>query len=72
MSKDNDLRDQFAAAALTGLLSNKWEEGQNDYSDYADDAYRMAEAMLKRRTHLLQKEKDKREEQRRAELYRTG
>lgn len=59
---NGDLRDQFAMAALTGLLANDWKEGQNLYSDYADDAYRMAAAMLRRRAFIIAQEEKALEE----------
>lgn len=41
------LRDYFAAAALNGILASPSHNG--DIPDTADDAYRLADAMLERR-----------------------
>ena len=41
------LRDHFAMAALTGLLSRQAREGGP--MRFAEDAYQFADAMLKRR-----------------------
>jgi hypothetical protein len=41
-------RDYFAAAALTGLLANKYY-GQNTSDDLAARSYRLADAMLMER-----------------------
>lgn len=45
------LRDQFAAAALTGMLSNYDANGESPLpaSSFAIDAYVFADAMLKQR-----------------------
>jgi len=40
------LRDRFAAAALTGMLANG---ATGEYSDFAYFAYKYADAMLKAR-----------------------
>lgn len=40
------LRDQFAAAALTGLLASDQYDRLVTAADYADAAYEMADAML--------------------------
>ena len=47
MDQTTRLRDTFAAAALTGLLSNTDRDGSE--SAYARDAYLFADAMLKAR-----------------------
>ena len=48
---DMQLRDQFAAAVITGLFAGKW--GQMPYRKpeeaFADIAYLVADEMLKRR-----------------------
>lgn len=50
-----ELRDAFACTALTGLLSNSYNDGQfkplslATADEMADIAYTQAEAMLKRR-----------------------
>ncbi len=49
------LRDEFAMAALTGLLAN--EDRDADASGYALDAYMFADAMLKARESLTTPEK---------------
>jgi hypothetical protein len=41
------LRDYFAAAAMQGFLANPSLEG--DLDEYASDAYRQADRMLKER-----------------------
>jgi hypothetical protein len=46
MSETLTLRDQFAMAALTGLLASCKSARANLY---ADDAYKMADAMLEAR-----------------------
>ncbi|MHA1952160.1 MAG: hypothetical protein ACW987_20140 [Candidatus Thorarchaeota archaeon] len=43
---DDDLRDQFAMAALTGLLSHSSRFSPGTITDYADDAYVLANEML--------------------------
>jgi len=50
IDKENELRDQFAAAALQGILV-----GIDDpkYKDCADMAYRMADAMLEERVNWV-------------------
>jgi hypothetical protein len=40
------LRDQFAAAALTGLLAQEPTE-YDSWEDYAEGAYEMADAMMR-------------------------
>lgn len=45
---EQELLDYFAAAALTGLLSNT-EHDLKQASEYANDAYLFADAMLKER-----------------------
>lgn len=48
-----DLRDQFAMAAIQGLLSSDviafgdWRKGETLVEDIAKDAYKLADAMLK-------------------------
>ena len=46
-----DLRDQFAKAAITGILAGKWGQMPQYKPEeaFADFAYKMADAMLKRR-----------------------
>lgn len=48
MSNEHDARrDQFAAAALAGLLANpQTHETFEAYADIADEAWRYADAML--------------------------
>jgi|15BtaG_2_1085339.scaffolds.fasta_scaffold02350_12 hypothetical protein len=43
----NDLRDQFAMAALTGEVANP--DSRGGYSEFAARAYRLADAMLEAR-----------------------
>jgi hypothetical protein len=53
-------RDTFAAAALTGLLASNPYDQAMTYAEYADESYRMADAMLRERervTDPLPKEK---------------
>jgi hypothetical protein len=47
MDKETALRDQFAMAALTGLLSDPVRDA--DSADYAECAYEYADAMLEAR-----------------------
>lgn len=42
-----DLRDTFAAAALTGLLASNPYDQAMTYAEYANESYRMADAMLR-------------------------
>ena len=44
------LRDQFAMAAITGILAGKWGQMPQYKPEeaFADFAYRMADAMIKR------------------------
>ena len=44
------LRDQFAMAAITGILAGKWGQMPQYKPEeaFADFAYKMADAMLKR------------------------
>ena len=44
------LRDQFAMAAITGILAGKWGQMPQYKPEeaFADFAYRMADAMVKR------------------------
>jgi len=44
---DKTLRDEFAMAALTGILA--CPEGCGNYQTMCDDAYKCADAMLKAR-----------------------
>lgn len=44
---ENTLRDKFAMAALTGLISN--ENWINNIDDTVDDAYVIADAMMEER-----------------------
>ena len=43
------LRDYFAAKALQGLLSSYGNHDLNSYSEFAENAYDAADAMLKAR-----------------------
>lgn len=45
------LRDEFAKAAITGILAGRWGQMPNRKPEeaFADFAYRVAEAMLARR-----------------------
>ena len=45
------LRDQFAMAAITGILAGKWGQMPQYKPEeaFADFAYKMADAMMKRR-----------------------
>ena len=45
------LRDQFAMAAVQGSLDGCPDEPQN-YLDWAEDAYKMADAMLRERNRV--------------------
>jgi hypothetical protein len=42
-------RDTFAAAALTGLLASNPYDHAMTYVEYANESYRMADAMLRER-----------------------
>ena len=46
-----ELRDDFAMAAITGILAGKWGQMPQYKPEeaFADFAYRVADAMLKRR-----------------------
>lgn len=44
------LRDEFAKAALIGLLSMAGDGPNYDYADAADRAYKYADAMIARRS----------------------
>ncbi len=46
---DGTLRDQFAMAALTGLINRAFSELGNSESAYAALAYEYADAMLEAR-----------------------
>ena len=50
MNEEN-LRDRFAKAAMTGILAGKWGQMPQYKPEeaFADFAYRIADAMLKRR-----------------------
>jgi hypothetical protein len=43
------LHDYFAAAALTGMLASDRSASDFSAGEYAQDAYRIADAMLKER-----------------------
>jgi hypothetical protein len=43
------LRDQFAMAALAGIVASDWRPDQDDSSHQAETAYRYADAMLEAR-----------------------
>ena len=45
---DEQLRDQFATAALTGILSNPAIDAC-EFDEWASDAYRLADAMMRAR-----------------------
>ena len=47
----SDLRDDFAMAAITGILAGKWGQMPQFKPEeaFADFAYKMADAMMKRR-----------------------
>ncbi len=51
MSEYDKLRDEFAKAAITGILAGRW--GQMPHTSpekaFADFAYRVADEMMKRR-----------------------
>jgi hypothetical protein len=47
-TRDDRLRDEFAMAALTGLLAGRFDEKTNRFV-YAEVAYTFADAMLKQR-----------------------
>ncbi len=55
-----DLRDQFAAAAITGILAGKWGQMPHTKAEdaFAEFAYIIADAMLRA------KEKERREQPR--------
>jgi len=46
-----ELRDEFAKAAITGILAGRWGQMPNRKPEeaFADFAYRVADAMLRRR-----------------------
>lgn len=46
----NDLRDQFAMAAMNGLISNGW---MRDMENIAEVSYRQADAMLTARHDVV-------------------
>jgi len=48
---EENLRDDFAKAAITGILAGKWGQMPHRKPEeaFADFAYRVADAMLKRR-----------------------
>jgi len=47
----SDLRDEFAKAAITGILAGKWGQlpQYKPEEAFADFAYRIADEMMKRR-----------------------
>ena len=49
-SENPTLRDQFAMAAITGILAGKWGQMPQYKPEeaFADFAYRIADAMMKR------------------------
>lgn len=49
--EEDELRDKFAMACLTGILANPADKRQT-YDEYADRAYKMADAMIRRRKPL--------------------
>ena len=46
-AKDKTLRDEFAGLAMQTMLG--WDNDHNNWGNYADYAYKMADAMLKER-----------------------
>lgn len=48
---EENLRDEFAKAAITGILAGRWGQMPNRKPEeaFADFAYRVADAMLRRR-----------------------
>jgi len=48
---EENLRDDFAKAAITGILAGRWGQMPNRKPEeaFADFAYRVADAMLRRR-----------------------
>lgn len=50
-----DRRDTFAAAALTGLLASNPYDHAMTYVEYANESYRMADAMLHERGNHSEK-----------------
>ena len=51
MNERDKTRDEFAKAAITGILAGRWGQMPNRKPEeaFADFAYRVADAMLKRR-----------------------
>jgi hypothetical protein len=49
MPEAKTLRDEFAMAALTGLLANAVDDGSMGAEDWASDAYLFADKMLEAR-----------------------
>lgn len=49
---DDKLRDEFAKAAITGILAGKWGQmpQRKPEEAFADFAFRIAEEMMKRRS----------------------
>ena len=49
---EENLRDRFAAAAITGILAGKWGQMPQYKPEeaFADFAYRIADEMIKRRS----------------------
>ena len=58
----SELRDEFAMAAITGILAGKWEQmrgyitGDVPEEAFADFAYRIADEMIKRRSKHVDNE----------------
>jgi hypothetical protein len=55
-----ELRDEFAKAAITGILAGRWGQMPNRKPEeaFADFAYRVADAMLKRREQRVDNESE--------------
>lgn len=55
---EENLRDDFAKAAITGILAGRWGQMPNRKPEeaFADFAYRVADAMLKRREQRVDDE----------------
>ena len=53
-AQEERLRDEFAKAAITGILAGKWGQlpQYKPEEAFADFAYRVADEMLKRREHV--------------------
>jgi hypothetical protein len=52
-AQEERLRDEFAKAAITGILAGKWGQMPQFKPEeaFADFAYRVADEMMKRRDH---------------------